>query len=250
MPMTYVEAGIFEMGSTNGAPDEKPVHQVIIPDFEIGTFEVTVEQFQAFVNSTAYVTELERMSGAHLVLDQMQGLHKKEGLNWRYGPDGSIVQDKQQPVVFVSWNDAMAFAKWMTTTYEGTWRLPTEAEWEFAAQGGIRARFSETDSLHLKNIPKYEQLNKIGSREFMPNEIGIMHMHGSLSEWCLDWYDKNYYRQSPLHTPMGPSAGKMKVLRGGSWINTENKQAVTLRKKTAPNLCSFSDGFRVVRVLE
>ena len=248
MSLTYVEAGGFEMGNKDGAPDEMPIHRVNLPAFEMGTYEVTVGQFKAFVDTSGYITELERMSGSHLVFDQKNGLQKKDGLNWRYGPDGNLVVDMQKPVVFVSWNDAMAFTKWMTANYDGTYRLPTEAEWEFAAQGGIRGRLSETDSLQKEDIPKFELLGKIGSREVMPNEIGLAHMNGSLSEWCLDWYDKNYYRQSPLNAPMGPNVGKMKVLRGGSWINEVNKQSDTFRKKTAPNLCSFSDGFRVVRV--
>lgn len=250
MPMSYVEAGTFMMGDPDGGPDHNVVHAVTLPAFEIGAYEVTVGQFSQFVEQTGYVTELERMSGTHLVLNGERGLQKQEGMNWRYGPDGILVENMEKPVVFVSWNDAMAFANWMSENVEGTYRLPTEAEWEFAAQGGIRKTDIKTDSSQITEFSKHERLQKLGNRNTRPNEIGVFHMQGGLSEWCLDWYDKNYYRQATKNSPMGPNQGEMKVIRGGSWIANTLESKPTFRKKTYPNLCSFSDGFRVVRVLE
>ncbi len=250
MSMSYVEAGTFMMGDADGGPDHNVVHPVTLPAFEIGTYEVTVGQFSQFVEQTGYVTELERMSGTHLVLDSEGGLQKKEGMNWRYGPDGNLVENMEKPVVFVSWNDAMAFAKWMSENDEGTYRLPTEAEWEFAAQGGIRSKgllFGDSTKAESSKNP---QLLGIGDEEALPNELGILHFDGSVSEWCLDWYDKNYYRRSSANSPMGPNTGQMKVIRGGSWISEKAMNLLTYRKKTSPRLCSFSDGFRVVRELK
>ncbi len=250
MPMTYVEAGQFEMGDSNGMPDQKPVHRVTLTDYEIGTYEVTVGQFKQFVDSTDYLTELEQNSGTHLILDREKGLLKANELNWRYGPDGKLVTDMQKPVVFVTWNDAMAFARWMSETFEGSFRLPTEAEWEFAAKGGIRNKNVVFDSIGLVNMPKFHRLLRIGDRNAAPNELGIFHMADGLSEWCLDWYDKSYYRRASKNEPMGPNHGEMKVIRGDSWITDRKEDKLTHRKRTSPNLCSFSDGFRVVRILE
>lgn len=188
------------------------------------------------------------MSGAHVILDKESGLQKRAGLNWRFGPDGKLDRDMAQPVVFVSWNDARDLAKWMSENFNGTYRLPTEAEWEYAARGGIRSQAAKVDSMEVQVLSKYERLRRIGDPNAIPNEIGAFHMNGSLSEWCLDWYDKNYYRQSAKDSPMGPGSGEMKVIRGNSWVSAEQNENMNSRKKTSPNLCSFLDGFRVVRI--
>jgi formylglycine-generating enzyme required for sulfatase activity len=184
------------------------------------------------------------------VITENGSLKRMTGINWKYNAYGKVAKDLSQPVVFVTWNDAVAFTEWMSEKFPGKFRLPTEAEWEYAARGGARrkkTKYAGSDNLaevakrNLKDNPFY-----ISSKK--PNELSIYDMSGSVSEWCQDWYDKNYYRQSPKKEPPGPASGEFKVLRGGSWISDEPYNQVTFRNKTSPDLSSFSDGFRVVKV--
>ena len=107
MKMIYVEGGSFLMGNNEDHQDQQPLHKVMLDDFEIGAFEVSVRQFKAFVKETNYVTDAERGTGENLIISGSNSLKRAPGLNWRFGPDGKVVKDLSQPVVFVSWNDAM-----------------------------------------------------------------------------------------------------------------------------------------------
>lgn len=252
MKMVQVEAGEFVMGNAQGIPDQQPAHRVTLGDYEIGSYEVTVRQFGAFVRETSYVTDAEKYGGENLILGTKGSMKKRDGLNWSYGSDGELAKDKSKPVVFVSWNDAMAFTNWMSTKYSGYFRLPTEAEWEYAARGGARRKNTRfAGSEQVAEISRGNRLRKdFYKTRKKPNELSIYDMSGSVSEWCLDWYGKNYYRQSPSKEPLGPTAGEFKVLRGGSWFSDEVYREITYRNKTTPSLSSFSDGFRVVKVLK
>ncbi len=248
MHMVSVEGGEFSMGNSEGIPDQQPTHIVRLKDFEIGAYEVTVRQFGSFIKETGYITDAEKGAGKNLINDNGI-LRKKAGLNWRYQPNGKLAKDLSQPVVFVTWNDAVAFTNWMTKKYPGEFRLPTEAEWEYTAQGGARRKITRyAGSQQLEEVSRYRTDKPFYMTRKKPNELSIFDMSGSVSEWCLDWYDKNYYRQSPRKMPKGPPSGDFKVLRGGSWLSDELFAQVAYRSKTNPNHFNFSDGFRVVRL--
>ncbi len=252
MKMIRVEGGEFSMGTSNGLPDQQPSHVIKLDDFDIGAFEVTIRQFRTFIIETGYTTEAEQKAGDNLILTEDGALKKVTGLNWQFQSNGKKAKDLSLPVVFVTWNDAVAFTEWMTKKYSGNFSLPTEAQWEYAALGGVRRkmyRYAGSDQLEEVSRPRQNAKDFYTTRK-KPNELGIYDMSGSVSEWCLDWYNKNYYRQSSLKEPQGPTSGDFKVLRGGSWFSDATYSQVFFRNKTNPNLSSFSDGFRVVRVSE
>ena len=200
--MVLIPAGPFEMGDSKNEPEEwmkrsRPVHTVQLDAFYMDVHEVTVGQFREFVDQSGY----------------------KYGSNWdevaRFSPSDD------HPMIYVSWHDAVAYCQWAGK------RLPTEAEWEYAARGGlIGKRYPWGDEI-IHDDANYrgtggkdqwdETTAPVGS--FRPNGYGLHDMAGNVWEWCADWYDSDYYSKSPLRNPQGPSSGSTRVLRGGSWFN-------------------------------
>ena len=203
MPIT---AGSFLMGSENGRDDEKPVHQVTISKaFLMGRYEVTAAQWKAVM-----------------------------------GKDPSGYQGDYLPVQFVSWNDAQEFIRRLNEKNDGySYRLPTEAEWEYAC------RAATTGDMTYYELA-LDKIHTVGYRH--PNDWGIYDMQGNVSEWCQDWYEKNYYGQSPAVDPQGPASGRQRVKRGGSWYDTGSTTLSSAREGQRPDEVLDSDGFRVVAV--
>lgn len=250
LDLTYVRGGTFPMGSDAelGESDESPIHFITVNDFEIGTYEITVSQFRAFVKATGYQTAAEKEGWAW----GMEGNEwvKKQGLSWKTNAEGEIASNNQ-PVAFVNWNDCQAFIKWLTDMTGDKFRLPTEAEWEYAARGGIHSlsnvysggdQASDLGWFH-SNSP--EGIQVVGLKP--ANELLIHDMSGNLWEWCQDWYGERYYQQSLSSNPSGSLKGEFRVLRGGSWKNSERSGRVTNRHKNRPDERDGFTGFRVVR---
>ncbi|MGQ9632441.1 MAG: formylglycine-generating enzyme family protein [bacterium] len=207
--MVWIPGGTFEMGDRwgDGAPDERPAHTVKIDGFWMDTTEVTNDEFQRFVESSG---------------------HKVEG-SWKYDPKRA-----NYPAQFVSWNDASAYAEWAGK------RLPTEAEWEYAAGGPNHRRWSLGDTFDPTkyNIPKEgERFELKPVASYPPNGFGLYDMSGNAWEWCADWYDAGYYAKSPKDNPRGPESGEYKVLRGGTDPHQfgEKKLRVSLRFWFSPD---------------
>jgi formylglycine-generating enzyme required for sulfatase activity/tetratricopeptide (TPR) repeat protein len=211
-----VRSGTFQMGGC-GQFDEKPVHTVTLSDFFIGKYPITQHQW-------------------HEVM----------------GNNPSLVKGKNLPVTHVSWNDIQHFIKRLNDL-EGLilYRLPTEAEWEFAARGGINSRSLEysgsaaADTVAWCAENSEGMLHPVGQKE--RNELGIHDMSGNVSEWCRDWYDKDYYQKSPRTNPAGPSSGTDRVVRGGSWTHHEQYCRVSNRNLSYPAFRSGDLGFRLAR---
>ena len=221
--MMLIPAGSFEMGDSKNEPENwmkrsRPVHRVELNAFYMDVREVTVGQFREFVNQSGY-----KYSG-----------------NWanvvKYSPGDGY------PMVEVNWNDAVAYAKWTGK------RLPTEAEWEYAARGGlVGKRYPWGDEITHDDANydrKVGQPAVVGS--YPANGYGLYDMAGNAWEWCQDRYGENYYSSSPAKNPPGPGTGSYRVLRGGILDNHTLNLRVAIRYDLLPNSRCYLSGFRCV----
>ncbi len=258
--MVLIRGGTFRMGTNDGMPYEGPVHTVELEPFFIDEHEVTVAEFERFVNATYYRTEAERFGWAGVFNFDEGEWQRVVGADWRHpdGPNSSA--DPNEPVCQVAWSDANEFAKWAGK------RLPTEAEFEFAARGGLDGKkYSWGDDLtpdgkYLanwwqgmfpdNNTGKDGFVGRAPIKSFPPNRYGLYDMTGNVWEWCLDKWGEDYYEHSPHHRPVGPEIGEDRVIRGGSFLCAENycsNYRVAGRSHSAPDSGLNNVGFRCVR---
>ena len=276
--MVSLPGGTFDMGAAGSeaypADGEAPVHPVELSPFAIDTVAVSIARFQEFVEATGFVTEAERFGwsfvfGGFLPDDfpdtravaNAPWWRQVYGADWRHpdGPASDITDIGDHPVTHVSWNDAMSFCTWSGT------RLPTEAEWEYAARGGRPSSvFPWGDELepggeHRMNVFQgtfpgdntiadgYAGTAPVGS--FPPNDFGLYNATGNVWEWCADWFDPAYYASSAGRDPKGPSAGTHRVMRGGSYLCHASycrRYRVAARSANTPDSSTGNLGFRVV----
>ena len=212
--MVFVEGGTFKMGSDSEEPDERPAHSLTLSSYSIGKYEVTQAQWKAVMGNN---------------------------------PSNFLGCD-ECPVETVSWNDVHDFIRKLNVKTGKNYRLPTEAEWEYAAKGGKQNRgHIYSGSNVLGSLAWYadnsgNKTHAVGSKQ--PNELGICDMTGNVWEWCSDWYGTyNSYNET---NPTGESSGKHRVLRGGSWFNGANLCRTTNRDMNNPDNRIISYGFRLV----
>ena len=233
--MVLVEAGSFMMGSNLGDIDEKPVHKVKLAGFYIDMYEVTNTEFAAFLNDKGNQSEggvkwLEIEDEEDCQITYQSG---------RYRPMANF---GNHPVIELSWYGAKSYCKWVNK------RLPTEAEWEFAAKGGKKGKttmFSGSNS--AAEVAWFDSNSggetlPVGTKK--PNELGIYDMSGNVWEWCSDWYEMDYYKKSPTANPDGPKNKEYRVLRGGSWVSIENQLRPEIREYARPVNAYYLNGFR------
>ncbi|MFC2085074.1 SUMF1/EgtB/PvdO family nonheme iron enzyme [Bacteroidota bacterium] len=239
--MIYVQGGSFQMGDTfgDGDSDERPVHDVTKDDFYISKYEVSNEQYVEFLNSEGNQTE-----GGVTWLDINDSDCRIEYTGGEYIQKNGY---EDHPVVEVTWYGARAYCEWIGG------RLPTEAEWEYAARGGIESNgYKYSGSNNIEDVAWYSgnsggTTNAVGEK--YPNELGIKDMSGNVLEWCNDWYDEDYYDISPDNNPQGPGSGTYKVLRGGSWNYFTRDCRVSYRYRYLPGYSDCDSGFRVAQDL-
>jgi len=229
-----LEGGSFVMGSRNALyEDEGPARTVIVGPFVIDAYEVTNAQFERFIDETGYRTDAEKKGGGWAYRKGAKDWEFVSGANWRHpeGLDSHIGNRSDHPVVQVSWNDAVAYAKWSGK------RLPTEAEWEYAARGGKEQKvYPWGDELNIDGKPvanfwqgiwpktnlltdAFFYTSPVGS--FPANGYGLHDMAGNVWEWCADWYGEDYYSKAPSVDPKGATEGTNRSARGGSWFCSE-----------------------------
>jgi len=304
--MVLIKGGFFSMGASDkeGRSDEYPKHEVKVSDFWMDITEVTNSQFAEFVKSTGYVTTAEKVPVWEEIKKQLpEGTPEphdsilvasslvfappahsvaltnaavwwkwQKGADWRHpeGPNSSITGKEKYPVVQISWDDANAYANWAGK------RLPTEAEWEYAARGGLKDEpFSWGAEPVEVGVPKantwqghfpdentvwdkFEGLAPVKS--FAPNKYGLYDMAGNVWEWCADWYRPNYYIEQAaknVDNPKGPESGydpdeptvPKRVIRGGSFLCHSSYCSgyrVSARMKSSPDSGLQNTGFRCV----
>ncbi len=280
--MALLPGGVFLMGTDDRsgfpADGEGPVRAVTLDPFFIDRCAVTNDDFARFVEATGFHSEAERFGwsfvfsgdlpdGGQAVApeDSVPGVtwwKRIHGACWRQpeGPGSSIAERSDYPVVHVSWNDALAYAAWAGK------RLPTEAEWEFAARGGLeQQRYPWGDELtpdgeHLCNIWQgdfpssntaadgYRSTAPVSA--FQPNGFGLFNMVGNVWEWCSDWFSNSYHVSATSLNPSGPPRGVARVMRGGSYLCHEsycNRYRVAARSSNTPDSGTTNIGFRCVR---
>lgn len=230
--------------SVRGGSDEGPLHIVSLSDFYLSRTEVTVQQFHRFVEATGYRTEAEAQGWAH-VWNGSEWM-RKQGINWR---NPGFPQTLEHPVVCVSWHDAVEFCNWAGC------RLPTEAQWEYAARGGgQRTKWSGTSTeSELGDFAWYSENSAgrpspVATRK--PNALGLYDMSGNVWEWCWDWYDRSSYVSSRAADPEGPATGRARVLRGGAWSYGPASCRCSERNGALPETRGVAIGFRVARPKE
>ena len=250
--MVAVKGGTFTMGCTSEQGgecdnDEKPTHSVTLSDYYIGKYEVTVAQFRAFINETGYQTDADKNGGSYIWNGSQWVL--KSGVNWRCGADGRVRSSSEDnhPVIHVSWNDAKAFYEWLSRKTGANFRLPTEAEWEYAARGGNKSRgYKYSGSNNIGSVAWYSDnsgstTHQVGTKS--PNELGIYDMTGNVWEWCSDWYGD--YSSGSQTNPQGQSSGSNRVYRGGSWDSFARYCRVSYRCIASPDYRYYYLGFRL-----
>jgi len=222
--VVLVQGGTFTMGSNaaDAGYDQKPTHSVTVSTFSIGKYEVSWGQYKAFCTAT----------GRLLPSAPEWGINDKH------------------PVVNVNYNDCVAYCNWLGETCGGDWRLPTEAEWEYAARGGNKSSgYTYSGGNDLLQVGWNAdnaggQTQSAGRKK--PNELGLYDMSGNVWEWCMDWYSDSYYAASPASNPRGPTSGSRRVLRGGSWDYSAAGCRVADRDNYDPSRRNSRFGFRVV----
>lgn len=278
--MIYLSGGEFLMGTDtqDGFPadGEGPVRKVVVNPFYIDACTVTNAQFKEFIEDTGYQTEAERFGWSfvfsHLVsaktskdvTNVVQGTPwwwMVEGARWDRpeGPDSTIEDRLHHPVIHVSWNDAMAYCKWAGK------RLPTEAEWEFAARGGLEQKkypwgdLLRQDGKWMCNIwqgefPTHNTVQDgyratAPAKAFEPNGYGLYNVSGNVWEWCADWFSPTFHVTGPRDNPKGPNRGNARVTRGGSYLCHRsycNRYRVAARSSNTPDSSTGNMGFRCV----
>lgn len=243
--MVLIPSGSFLMGSLTGGEFEKPVHEVFLDAFLLDTTLVTNRQFKTFVQETKYVTQAEIKGSAW---GYINGEFKEiDGFSWR----SIAIGREEHPVVLVTWEDAVAYSEWAGK------RLPTEAEWEKAAQGGLTSKLytwgneepNGTQSNFAKNpsyIPPTTEVFK-----FPPNNYGIYDLVGNVWQWCSDWYAENYYNECSDNNPLGPATGTHRARRGGAWNVIQNfRLRCSNRGAADPTMAVPNLGFRCAKDID
>ena len=292
--MTWIPGGTFRMGSSTGPDDGRPIHEVTVDGFWMDTTEVTNAEFKKFVDATGYVTVAERkpdpkdfpgappellVPGAGVftptvqpvsLANAMQWWRWQPGASWKHpeGPGSSLEGRMDHPVVQVCWEDATAYGKWADK------RLPTEAEWEFAARGGLDQKVymwgddknpggkwmsnTWTGAFPYKNTKEDGFEYSAPVKSFPPNGYGLYDMSGNVWEWTNDWYRPDYYQHSPAKNPTGPEDSfdpqepgtPKRVTRGGSFLCSDEyciAYQAGIRGKTSPDTGLQHTGFRCVK---
>jgi sulfatase modifying factor 1 len=222
--LVRIPEGWFQMGCVTGRDDEKPVHRVWVDAFGLAACQVTRAEYARFLAAAGHSATRD----------------------W----DDPNFGDPQQPVVSPSWFDAQAYCQWLSRETGSNYRLPTEAEWERAARGGVEAKLYSWGDAPPESQPDYATRWKNGPErvaQYAPNAYGVYDVGDNVHEWCADWYDAAYYARSSERNPQGAPSGTRRASRGGSWRHQIKISRVAARSSIPPEFHYADYGFRVAR---
>lgn len=222
--MVAIPEGWFVMGNENGRDDERPAHRVWVDSFELGAYQVTNAEYACFLAAA----------------------NSSNPLHWE---DPNFNHPKQ-PVVAVSWQDGVAYCQWLSALSGRRYFLPTEAQWERAARGGVEGALYPWGDAPPEQVPEYARRWATGPERvglYEPNACGLFNLGDNVHEWCSDWYDAGYYARSPERNPQGPEGGARKSSRGGSWRHHVKVTPTAARSSIPPQFKYADYGFRLAR---
>jgi formylglycine-generating enzyme required for sulfatase activity len=222
--LVRIPEGWFTMGCEDGRDDEKPARRVWVDGFELGIYQVTRSEYRDFLAATG-----------HPIPPFWHDPH---------------FQDPRQPVVGPSWYDAVAYCQWLSGASARRYRLPTEAEWERAAQGGADDAVYPWGQAAPETLPNYSSRWTAGPEPvglYAPNPFGLFNMCDNVHEWCADWYDARYYESAAARNPQGPPNGTRRASRGGSWRHHVKVSRCAARSSIPPEFKYADYGFRLAR---
>jgi len=220
--LVAIPSGWFQMGSENGQDNERPVHRVWVDEFLFAACQVTNTDYARFLEGTGAAPPP----------------------TW-HDPN---FNHPRQPVVTVSWFEAINYCEWLSTQTGKKYRLPTEAEWERAARGGVDGKLFPWGDAAPNSLPDYANRWKTGPEpvaRYAPNAYGLYDISENVHEWCSDWYSPEYYAVSPDRNPRGPEHGERRASRGGSWRHHIKATRCAARSSIPPQFQYADYGFRV-----
>ena len=250
--LARIPAGEFLMGAADAEEDERPIHRVYVEEFFIGRCAVTDEEYARFVRATGYpppaVRTLPLVAGG-----APEGLFQELAAPYEWDAGEPPHGHTNHPVVLVRYDDCAAYCRWLSDEIGRVVRLPTEAEWEKAACGGVDGRRypwgDDIDAAKGNFLADGAVKAERGTRPvgtYPPNDHGLFEMAGNVWEWVADWYAADYYATGPARDPQGPSSGVMRIVRGGSWVNEDAKMLrCAYRHKVPDDTYAHSIGFRI-----
>jgi len=241
------------MGAADAAADERPVHRVYVSEFFIGRFAITNDEYARFIKATGHPAPALRdmplvaRGGRDAMFKELSAPYIWER---QQPPSGH----GNHPVVLVSFDDAIAYCQWLSEASERIVRLPTEAEWEKAARGGVEgSRYPWGDAIdssrcnYLEDPAAKRQRGTRPTGTYPPNGFGLCDVAGNVWEWVSDWYDSEYYGSGEMNDPRGPDHGSLRIVRGGAWMNDDvSMLRSAYRHKVPPDTYAYSIGFRIV----
>jgi len=264
-----IDEGIFKMGSNSlevyfaktlcnfcDINTSLPLHDVKIIRFKIGKFEITNSEFSTFLNDYKADTIKEGEYQGETIIYDCSQFKNQWGVKRNNGTWTPVVGYEMNPVVYVSWYGATEYCKWLSEKTKRKFRLPTEAEWEYAAKANCSFHFSgsniidevawyDRNSGDICKVLKDYGTHQVGLKK--PNDFGLFDMCGNVWEWCSDWCEPDYYEHSEYENPKGPKLGTFKTIRGGAWYGNAWRNRITHRAAIRPYEHDNKTGFRVVQ---
>jgi sulfatase modifying factor 1 len=251
--LARIPAGDFLMGAPDADEDQRPLHRVFVSEFLISRHPVTNDDYAKFIRGTGYPPPAIR-SVPLIAAGERDPLFRELAAAYEWQGGAPPPGRGSHPVVLVRYEDAVAYCGWLSALLERTVRLPTEAEWEKAARGGLDGRrypwgddITPGDCNYLVDPAAKRRRGTRPTGTYRPNGYGLYDISGNVWEWVSDWYASDYYARSEPRDPRGPQGGAMRIVRGGSWVNDDVMMLRCAYRHTVPiDTYAYSIGFRIV----